>query len=120
MSPEIQTEVYLFFSVFFCPLPSPHYFFPFTSGHSVKSVMECFHLSKDCGFKIVSHMMPDLPNMGMERDIEGFTELFANPSFRPDGLKIYPTLVIRGTGKRDVNEWVNVSERTNGVYICFN
>ena len=43
-------------------------------------------------------MMPDLPNMGMERDYTGFTELFENPQFRPDGLKIYPTLVIRGTG----------------------
>ena len=55
-------------------------------------------LAKDCGFKIVAHMMPDLPNMGMERDIEGFKEYFENPLFRSDGLKIYPTLVIRGTG----------------------
>lgn len=43
-------------------------------------------------------MMPDLPNMGMERDVNGFTEFFENPDFRADGLKIYPTLVIRGTG----------------------
>ena len=43
-------------------------------------------------------MMPDLPNMGIERDLESFREFFENPAFRADGLKIYPTLVIRGTG----------------------
>lgn len=67
-------------------------------GHTVKAVSESFHLSKDAGFKVVTHMMPDLPNVGLERDIEQFIEFFENPAFRADGLKIYPTLVIRGTG----------------------
>lgn len=43
-------------------------------------------------------MMPDLPNVGWERDLESFREFFENPAFRSDGLKVYPTLVIRGTG----------------------
>ncbi|CAM6102511.1 unnamed protein product [Calypogeia fissa] len=43
-------------------------------------------------------MMPDLPNVGMERDLESFREFFENPDFCTDGLKIYPTLVIQGTG----------------------
>uniref|UniRef100_A0A8C7S6V7 Elongator complex protein 3 n=1 Tax=Oncorhynchus mykiss TaxID=8022 RepID=A0A8C7S6V7_ONCMY len=67
-------------------------------GHTVRAVCESFHFSKDAGFKVVSHMMPDLPNVGMERDVEQFIEFFENPAFRPDGLKLYPTLVIRGTG----------------------
>lgn len=67
-------------------------------GHTVKAVCESFHLAKDSGFKVVAHMMPDLPNVGLERDMEQFTEFFENPAFRPDGLKLYPTLVIRGTG----------------------
>ncbi|XP_062507795.1 elongator complex protein 3 [Corticium candelabrum] len=67
-------------------------------GHTVRAVCESFQLSKDAGFKVVSHLMPDLPNVGFERDIEGFIEFFENPAFRADGLKVYPTLVIRGTG----------------------
>lgn len=67
-------------------------------GHTVRSVCQSFQLSKDSGFKVVSHMMPNLPNVDLERDFEQFVELFQNPMFRPDGLKIYPTLVIRGTG----------------------
>ena len=67
-------------------------------GHTVKSVCETFRLAKDAGYKVVSHMMPDLPNVGMERDLAQFMEYFENPKFRTDGLKIYPTLVIRGTG----------------------
>ncbi|XP_055386380.1 elongator complex protein 3 [Condylostylus longicornis] len=67
-------------------------------GHTVRAVSESFQLSKDAGYKVVSHMMPDLPNVDFERDIEQFIEFFENPAFRADGLKIYPTLVIRGTG----------------------
>ncbi len=48
--------------------------------------------------QVIAHMMPDLPNVGWERDVESFREFFENPDFRTDGLKIYPTLVIRGTG----------------------
>ncbi|KAH9495077.1 Elongator subunit [Bulinus truncatus] len=55
-------------------------------GHTVKAVCESFQMSKDAGFKVVSHMMPDLPNVGWERDIEQFVEFLRNPAFRADGL----------------------------------
>jgi elongator complex protein 3 len=67
-------------------------------GHTVRAVSESLKLAKDAGYKIITHMMPDLPNMGLERDLEQFDEFFKNPAFRADGLKIYPTLVMRGTG----------------------
>ena len=67
-------------------------------GHTVKAVCESFQMAKDAGFKVVAHMMPNLPNVDMERDMQQFIEYFENPAFRSDGLKLYPTLVIRGTG----------------------
>lgn len=67
-------------------------------GHTVRAVCESFQLAKDAGFKVVAHMMPNLPNVDWERDLDQFVELFENPAFRMDGLKIYPTLVMRGTG----------------------
>ena len=56
-------------------------------GHTVKAVCESFHLGKDSGFKIVSHMMPDLPNVGLERDIDQFIVMFFHCS-------IYCSLII--------------------------
>lgn len=67
-------------------------------GHTVAAVCHSFRLAKDAGYKIVCHMMPDLPNVSLERDYDQFREFFENPEFRSDGLKLYPTLVIRGTG----------------------
>lgn len=67
-------------------------------GHTVRAVTESFQLAKDCGFKVVTHLMPNLPNVDLERDLYQFKHYFEDPAFRADGLKIYPTLVIRGTG----------------------
>ncbi|KAM7484757.1 hypothetical protein LguiA_000766 [Lonicera macranthoides] len=57
-------------------------------GHIVAAVAVCFCLAKDAGFKesyivghylAVAHMMPDLPNVGVERDLESFKEFFESP-----------------------------------------
>ena len=66
-------------------------------GHMVVTMAETFILSKDAGFKVVSHMMSDLPNIRMEQDLFQFHEYFKNPNFWTDSLKIYPILVIHGT-----------------------
>jgi len=66
-------------------------------GHKVRDVVEATRTLKDAGFKIVYHYMPGLPGVDLERDVEGFKELFENPDFRPDMIKVYPTLVVPGT-----------------------
>ena len=38
----------------------------------MQAVCESFNWCKDAGFKVVTHMMPDLPNVDMERDIDQF------------------------------------------------
>jgi len=38
-------------------------------GHTIEAVKKTFVLAKDCAYKVVTHMMPDLPNMGVERDL---------------------------------------------------
>ena len=66
-------------------------------GHDLDDVIKSFQIARDSGFKIVAHMMPGLPNSSPEKDIQDFHTLFENPFFRPDMLKIYPTLVLKDT-----------------------
>ncbi len=67
-------------------------------GHTVADTIESIRILKDLGFKITAHHMPGMPLTDRQRDIEGFKELFSNPDFRPDMLKIYPCMVSPGTG----------------------
>ncbi|MEM4169112.1 MAG: tRNA uridine(34) 5-carboxymethylaminomethyl modification radical SAM/GNAT enzyme Elp3, partial [Thermoproteota archaeon] len=70
-------------------------------GHSVEDVVQAFRVAKDAGLKIVAHMMPGLPGLSFEESIEDFKTLFFDERFRPDMVKIYPTLVVEGTGLYD-------------------
>lgn len=66
-------------------------------GHTTKDSIEAIRIAKDAGLKINTHMMPNLPGTSYQQDEEMFTKLFSNPDYRPDMLKIYPCLVIKGT-----------------------
>ena len=66
-------------------------------GHTLDDVIKSFHLLKDSGLKIVAHMMPGLPGSDKRRDFDAFIRLFTDPDLKPDMLKIYPCLVLRGT-----------------------
>ncbi len=74
-------------------------------GHDVATTVEATRLCKDSGLKVGYHMMPGLPGMTLERDVESFRTIFTDARFKPDMLKIYPTLVIKGT--KLYEEWKN-------------
>ncbi len=66
-------------------------------GHGVKEVVKATKLLKDSGFKVLYHVMPGLPGSDRKKDVRMLRRLFEDSSFRPDMLKIYPTLVLEGT-----------------------
>ena len=60
-------------------------------------VVRATALLKRAGLKVHYHMMQGLPGSNAEHDLEMSRELYDNPDYRPDGLKIYPTMVVEGT-----------------------
>ncbi|MFX1379368.1 MAG: tRNA uridine(34) 5-carboxymethylaminomethyl modification radical SAM/GNAT enzyme Elp3 [Promethearchaeota archaeon] len=65
--------------------------------HTTFDSKEALRIAKDAGLKINAHIMPNLPGSDILRDRDLFNELYSNSEYRPDMLKIYPTLVINGT-----------------------
>lgn len=63
-------------------------------GHGVQQVKIAMQLMKDAGFKINVHMMPNLLGATPEMDLADMKELFDNPAYRPDWLKVYPCMVV--------------------------
>jgi len=66
-------------------------------GHTTQDSIEAIRIAKDAGLKINAHIMPNLPGSDYSMDIEMFDVLFSKSEYRPDMLKIYPCLVIKGT-----------------------
>ncbi|MBI2084907.1 MAG: tRNA uridine(34) 5-carboxymethylaminomethyl modification radical SAM/GNAT enzyme Elp3 [Candidatus Aenigmarchaeota archaeon] len=73
-------------------------------GHTVKDVIESTKLLKDSGFKVYYHYMCNLPGSDLKKDLEMFKILFEKPDLRPDGVKIYPCLVLENT---ELQQWFN-------------
>ncbi|MGA1820665.1 MAG: tRNA uridine(34) 5-carboxymethylaminomethyl modification radical SAM/GNAT enzyme Elp3 [Thermoplasmatota archaeon] len=66
-------------------------------GHCVEETVEATRIAKDSGLKVGYHLMPGMPGSSFEMDLQSAADVFNDPGFRPDMIKIYPTLVIEGT-----------------------
>ncbi|KYK21558.1 radical SAM protein [Thermoplasmatales archaeon SG8-52-2] len=71
-------------------------------GHTVTDSINATRIAKDCGLKVCFHLMPGLPGSDENKDLECFQEIFENQNFKPDMIKIYPTLTIKGTKLYDL------------------
>ncbi len=66
-------------------------------GCTVEDTVTANRLLRDAGLKVGFHMMPNMPGSDIAADRRMFETIFADPRFRPDFLKIYPTLVTPGS-----------------------
>jgi len=70
--------------------------FQMNRGHTVTDTIMATRVAKNAGFKICYHLMPGLPGSDEQKEIETFKTIFNDDSFKPDMLKIYPTVVVKG------------------------
>ena len=66
-------------------------------GHTVQDAIDANTRLRDSGIKVGFHVMIGLPGSDIDDDLRMFGTIFGDPSFCPDHLKIYPTLVTEGT-----------------------
>jgi len=71
-------------------------------GHRVEDVVRATARLRENGFKVHYHLMPGLPGSTPEHDLELSRKLFEDERFKPDGLKLYPTMVVEGT---ELEKW---------------
>ncbi|KZN25850.1 radical SAM protein [Haladaptatus sp. R4] len=70
-------------------------------GHGAQASIEANQRLRDSAFKVGFHMMPGQPGMSKRMCVEDFRRIFEDEKWKPDYLKIYPTLVVRGTATYD-------------------
>ncbi len=67
-------------------------------GHTIRDVVDSTRRLKNYSYKVDYHVMLNLPFSDIDKDRETIRRVYSDEDFKPDAIKIYPTLVIRGTG----------------------
>ena len=86
-------------------------------GHTAQDVERASRLIKAAGFRLILQMMTGLPGATDESDIETARRLVA---LRPDGVRVYPTVIVRDTALFDLWQAGEYREQTveDAVRIC--
>ena len=86
-------------------------------GHTAEDVERASRLLKGAGFRLILQMMTGLPGATAASDIETARKLIA---LRPDGVRIYPTVIVRDTALFDMWQAGLYREHTveDAVELC--
>ncbi len=76
-------------------------------GHGTEEIKNATKLLKQYGFKVDFHLMPQLPGSTPKKDLQMLKEIFSNPDYRPDMIKIYPCTVIENS---ELYEWLKAKK----------
>lgn len=63
-------------------------------GHTVQDVVDASKAVKAAGFRLILQMMTGLPGSDDESDVESALAIAAQ---KPDGVRVYPTVIVRDT-----------------------
>lgn len=66
-------------------------------GHDSETTKKATELLKNHGFKVDYHLMPQLPGSTPAKDAKMLKEIFDNPAYRPDMVKIYPCVTVKNS-----------------------
>jgi elongator complex protein 3 len=66
-------------------------------GHDAACSRRAFALLRGAGFKLQAHWMANLLGSSPAHDVADFAQLFDDPAFRPDELKVYPCSIVPDT-----------------------
>lgn len=86
-------------------------------GHTAKEVEEAARMVKQAGFELILQMMTGLPGDTDESCVETAKKIIA---LHPDGVRIYPTVIVRDTELYDMWKAGTYKEHTvsDAVRVC--
>lgn len=86
-------------------------------GHTAKEVEEAARMVKQAGFELILQMMTGLPGDTDESCVETAKRIIA---LHPDGVRIYPTVIVRDTELYDMWKAGTYKEHTvsDAVRVC--
>ncbi len=86
-------------------------------GHTAADVARASALVRAAGFELILQMMTGLPGSTCEKDVETARRLIA---LKPDGVRVYPTVIVRDTPLYDMWRSGAYREHTveDAVRVC--